>query len=78
MFDIKWAADAIQPGVEAEMEKQPVYDDESFAGFARLAGKTAIITGGDSGIGRAIAIAYAKEGANLLISYKGRGGDGRR
>ena len=71
MFDVKWSADSIQPGVEAEMEKKPVYDDEGFAGFGRLAGKTAIITGGDSGIGRAVAIAYAKEGANLLISYKG-------
>lgn len=57
-----------QPGVESEMRPQPVYDDGR-KGFGRLKGKTAIITGGDSGIGRSVAIWYAKEGADVVIVY---------
>lgn len=58
-----------QPGFETEMEPRPDFN-QNFAGKSqRLAGKTALITGGDSGIGRAVAVAYAKEGADIAISY---------
>ena len=58
-----------QPGVEAEMDPAPIYDDKNYRGSGKLKGKTALITGGDSGIGRAVAVAYAKEGANVAIAY---------
>ncbi len=51
------------------MEPRPDHGEDSYEGSGRLAGKAAIITGGDSGIGRAVAIAYAREGADVLISY---------
>ncbi len=57
------------PGLESEMELAPDYGEESYRGSEKLKGKTAIITGGDSGIGRAVALAFAREGANVLISY---------
>lgn len=56
-------------GLESEMEPQPDYGEESYRGSGKLQGKTAIITGGDSGIGRAVALAFAREGADVLISY---------
>lgn len=59
-----------RPGREYKMETQPIYDDKEYKGYDRLKGKTAIITGGDSGIGRAVSLAYAKEGANIVIVYK--------
>lgn len=57
-----------QPGIEKEMTPRPIYDDGQ-PGFGRLKDKVAIITGGDSGIGRAVAISFAKEGADVVIVY---------
>ncbi|NKJ71711.1 SDR family oxidoreductase [Rhizobium leguminosarum bv. viciae] len=57
------------PGFTAQMDPIPDHGEESYRGADRLKGKRAIITGGDSGIGRAVAIAYAREGADLVISY---------
>ncbi|MGO8151311.1 SDR family oxidoreductase [Rhizobium leguminosarum] len=57
------------PGFTARMDPVPDHGEKSYRGSERLKGKRAIITGGDSGIGRAVAIAYAREGADLLLSY---------
>jgi NAD(P)-dependent dehydrogenase (short-subunit alcohol dehydrogenase family) len=57
------------PGLLGEMTPKPDHGEESYRGSGRLAGKSAVITGGDSGIGRAVAIAFAREGADVLISY---------
>jgi NAD(P)-dependent dehydrogenase (short-subunit alcohol dehydrogenase family) len=57
------------PGLEQEMQPEPDYGFETYRGSGRLEGKKAVITGGDSGIGRAVALAFAREGADVLISY---------
>ncbi|MGZ3396546.1 MAG: glucose 1-dehydrogenase [Isosphaeraceae bacterium] len=57
------------PGLESEMDPKPDYGEESYKGSGKLKGKAAVITGGDSGIGRAVALAFAHEGADVLISY---------
>lgn len=57
------------PGTEAQMTPKPDHGEESYKGCDKLVGKAAVITGGDSGIGRAVAIAYAREGADVLVSY---------
>src|ERR1700745_1852874 len=57
------------PGSSAAMDPQPDYGETSYKGSDRLAGKKAIITGADSGIGRAVALAFAREGADVLVSY---------
>lgn len=58
-----------QPGYETLMNPLPIFDNPNYIGSGRLQDKVAIITGGDSGIGRAVAIYYAKEGAKLMIVY---------
>jgi NAD(P)-dependent dehydrogenase (short-subunit alcohol dehydrogenase family) len=58
-----------QPGIEAEMTPRPKAEDKKQRGSGKLQGKVALISGGDSGIGRAVAIAYAKEGADVAVLY---------
>lgn len=65
------------PGVETEMHPKPDHGETSYKGSGKLNGKKAIITGGDSGIGRAVAIAFAREGADVLISYLNEHEDAR-
>ena len=57
------------PGRTEEMDVQPDHGEQTYRGIGRLEGKKAVITGGDSGIGRAVSLTFAREGADLLISY---------
>ncbi|BFH64450.1 MULTISPECIES: SDR family oxidoreductase [Paenibacillus] len=64
-----------QPGIESEMNPLPKFESQNYAGSGKLKDKKAIITGGDSGIGRAVAVAFAKEGADISIIYLNEHGD---
>ena len=57
------------PGIQSEMTPVPDCGEESYVGTGQLTGKIAVVTGADSGIGRAVAIAYAREGADVVVSY---------
>ncbi len=57
------------PGLARDMKPRPDHGEESYRGFGRLEGRRAVITGADSGIGRAVAIAFAREGADLVLNY---------
>ena len=65
------------PGIQSKMTPVPDCGEESYRGSGKLTGKVAVITGGDSGIGRAVAIAYAREGADVLISYLSEDSDAK-
>ncbi|HEX2915291.1 MAG TPA: glucose 1-dehydrogenase [Chloroflexia bacterium] len=65
------------PGSDNRMQPEPDHGEKSYKGSGKLTGKTALITGADSGIGRAVAIAFAREGADVLISYLSEENDAR-
>jgi NAD(P)-dependent dehydrogenase (short-subunit alcohol dehydrogenase family) len=66
-----------KPGTESTLEPRPMYDAPHYLGSRKLEDKVAIITGGDSGIGRAVAILYAREGADVAIVYLNEHGDAK-
>ena len=59
----------VQPGMEYVMKPLPIFDNPNYKGSGKLKGKVAIVTGGDSGLGRACSVAYVKEGAKVVIVY---------
>ncbi len=67
-----------KPGMESKMRPEPIYDDPARKGTGKLKNKVALITGGDSGIGRAVAVLFAKEGADIVIVYLKEHSDARQ
>lgn len=67
-----------KPGNENQMQQQPHYDAPGYKGSGKLQGMTALITGGDSGIGRAVAVLFAREGANVAIAYLNEHDDAKK
>ena len=71
------AQDQPWPGYESEMDPRPDFGEASYQGSGKLTGRVALITGADSGIGRAVALAFAREGADIAISYFDEHADAR-
>jgi NAD(P)-dependent dehydrogenase (short-subunit alcohol dehydrogenase family) len=76
-IDTKGQTQDVQPGIEQIMDPAPIVIRENYRGSGKLQGKTALITGGDSGIGRAVAVHFAREGADVAIVYLDENHDAR-